>query len=259
MNASVQSAQQLRQVKVFSEAEAIRFLEGRDIDYAPYRMTLRELTCKEDFYQEEERGGQICRELLFKQYHKYYMWVAVPIAGRYVSENWMVRATAIVINKTAEPVVANVPRQVFGNPLEAPIAQKIRPLRKEFVQVSNFMGEKLLIPSNNLKLKKIREMLKENYNITPIQMLPRIFGNSSLMFVGVLVREKCGDGFQEYIVNCFNLCVYYRSGVNVQTKIPGELFTREIPLASHQKPVIWDGMAVRYNSDTDTVEVQMLS
>ena len=259
MNASVQSAQQLRQVKVFSEAEAIRFLEGRDIDYAPYRMTLRELTCKEDFYLEEERGGQICRELLFKQYHKYYMWVAVPIAGRYVPENWMVRATAIVINKTAEPVVAKVPRRVFGNPLEAPIAQKIRPLRKEFVQVSNFMGGKLLVPSSNLKLNKIREILQENYDITPDQMLPRIFGNSSLMFMGVLVREKCGESLQEYIVNCFNLSVYYRTGVNVKTNVSGELFTREIPLASRQKPVVWDGMAVRYNSDTDTIEVQMLS
>ena len=259
MNAFVQSAQQLKQVKVFSEAEAIRFLEGKDVDYAPYRMTLRELTCKEDFYLEEERGGQICRKLVFKQYHKYYMWVAVPIAGRYVPENWMVRATAIVVNKTAEPVVANVPRRVFGNPLEAPIAQKIRPLRREFVQVSNFMGEKLLIPANNLKLKKIKEMLQESYNITPIQMLPRIFGNSSLMFVGVLVREKYGDGFREYVVNCFNLGVYYRTGINVQTNVAGELFTREIPLASHQKPIVWDGMAVRYNSDMDTIEVQMLS
>lgn len=259
MNASVQSAQQLKQVKVFSEAEAIHLLEGKDVTYAPYRMTLRELTCKEDFYLEEERGGQICRELVFKQYHKYYMWVAVPIAGRYVPENWMVRATAVVINKTADPVVANVPRRVFGNPLEAPIAQKICPLRKEFVQVSNFMGEKLLIPSSNLKLKKIKEMLQENYDITPDQMLPRIFGNSSLMFMGVLVREKCGESLQEYIVNCFNLSVYYRTGVNVKTNVSGELFTREIPLASRQKPIVWDGMAVRYNSDMAVIEVQMLN
>lgn len=252
MNVNRQAAQQRNQVMALSEADVINLLEGKNVEYAPYKLTLRELTCKESLFHQKGINGRQARRPIFAQGCVYYMWVAVPVSEKITKRNWMVSAVVDGSEEKNKIAVRNMSCQVFGNPLEAPVAQKISCLGEEFVQVSDFRNGKLLIPSANLNLRKIKEVLKEKYGIVPIKLEPRILGNSSCTFIGVRAEERNGEAVNEYVVNCFNMELYF-------PKVSGRIFTREIPLEASNIPIVWDGMAVRYNSDTDIIEVQMLS
>lgn len=266
MEATEKQTKKTMNVQVFSEAEARVFLSSA-CDLRSYTMTLRELTCKEDFGQEQVINGQTVRTLLFHRYHKYYMWVAVPAEKGYCPEFWMVRATLAAPEKLTAPMVAKVPRRVFGNPLEAPIAGKIRPSRKTFVQVENFRGSKLLIPEAYLKVSVTAKKMSALLGITPHQVLPRIFGTPDGWFAGLLLREKHGAFYSEYIVDCFTQKVYNRAGFEYlrgkQPQVAGagnvhHRVTHEIPLAARQKAMFWGGMKIRYNAGKDIIDIRMI-
>lgn len=255
MNVNLQSAQQRNQVMVLSEDDVIRLLEGKNVEYAPYKLTLRELTCRESLFHQREINGQQARRPIFAQGCVYYMWVAVPVSEKITKRNWMVPAVVDGSEEKNRIVVRKVSCRVFGNPLEAPVAQKISCLGEEFVQVSDFGRGKLLIPSANLNLQRVKEVLKEKYRIVSTRLEPCILGTPSSFFIGIRVEEREGEAFNKYIVNCFNMELYFCSG----PKISGKIFTREIPLGGPCNSVVWDGMAVRYNSDADTIEVRILN
>ena len=255
MNVNLQSARQRNQVTALSEADVIRLLEGRNVEYAPYKLTLRKLICRESLLRSRGVGGQQAQRPIFVQGDVYYMWVAVPFSEKKIKRNWMVPAVVDGSKEKNRIAVRNVPCRVFGNPLEAPVAQKLLCLDEEFVQVSDFRRGKLLIPSANLNLQRVKKGLKEKYGIVSTKLEPCILGTSSSFFIGIRVEEREGEALNKYVVNCFNMELYFCSG----PKITSKTFTREIPLGGRSNPVIWDGMAVRYNSDTDTIEVQMLS
>ena len=253
-------------VKVFSEREARALLREQGVDDSWYRLTLRELTCKEDFVPEQTDGGRKTRTffLVFCRYHKYYMWVAVPRNGSYEPANWMVRATLTGAENAFAPQAVKIPRRVFGNPLAAKIAQKVRPANQEFVQVEDFQGSKFLLPSRNLKVSVTAKKMAALLGITPHQVLPRIFGMEAGWFVGLLLREKHSNGYSDYIVDCYGQRVFNRAGfeylLSEQAAMPGagnvrRRVTHEIPLSSHQKAIRWGGMTVRYNDDNIEIKI----
>lgn len=252
-------------VQVFSELQARDALRKIGVQEEKLRLTLREMTCKEDFFEEQIVNEQVVRVVLFHRYHKYYMWVALPRDGSYQSWYWMVRATAVGAENIFEPNAVKVPRRVFNNPLEASIAQKIRPAKQEFVQVDDFAGSKLLLPAENLKISVVAKKMSALLGITPAQVLPRIFGTEKGWFIGILLREKHPNGYSDYVVDCYRQKVFNRAGFEYlqgRQRVPGEgnlnsAITREIPLGAHQKTIRWGGMRIRYNEDKKVINIKM--
>lgn len=254
------------QVKVFSEQEARALLREQGVDDSLYRLTLREMSSKEDFMQKKTVEGQVVQVFLFRRYHKYYMWVAVPRNGSYEPENWMVRAALAEAENSFEPQAVKVPRRVFGDPFQSKIAQKVRPARQEFVQVEDFRGNKFLLPVGNLKVSATAKKMAALLGIIPHQVLPRIFGMEAGWFVGLLLREKHTNGYSDYIVDCYRQRVYNRAGFEfLQGKMrhgdEGNLrrqIRQEIPLGAHQKTIRWDGMKIRYNENKDVLDIRVI-